>query len=173
MQAGLFIIGLISGSTRSVADWVKAMALTLFEMAAEGKRKFALIHFASKDKVKVDQFEPGKYTNRDVMAAMEHFFGGGTNFEAPLDEALKLIEQDYDKADVTIITDGEYKLNENYVQRLHQAKERHQVSITGIMLDKDADNKYDTLDAFCDQVYHSRDMTEDAIASRVIAEKTA
>lgn len=42
------------------------------------------------------------------MAAAETFLGGGTNFQMPLDEALRLMEENgFENADVVFITDGE------------------------------------------------------------------
>lgn len=82
-----------SGSTRSVAAWAKAFALAMLDIASKDKRKFALIHFASSDDVKVDLFELGYYRSENMIAAAKHFFGGGTDFEAPLREALNLLER--------------------------------------------------------------------------------
>lgn len=65
-------------STREIASWVKALALALMDIALHGNKKFALVHFASSRNVKTDVFESGKYTTDDVLAAAEHFFGGGT-----------------------------------------------------------------------------------------------
>lgn len=82
-----------SGSTRSVAAWAKAFALAMLDIASKDKRKFALIYFASSDDVKVDLFELGYYRSENMIAAAKHFFGGGTDFEAPLREALNLLER--------------------------------------------------------------------------------
>ena len=89
-----------SGSTRSVAGWAKALALALLDIASRDGRKFAMVHFASADRIRTDLFEPGHYTPEDVMKAAEQFFGGGTNFEAPLKEALRLMENGYENADI-------------------------------------------------------------------------
>ena len=79
-----------SGSTRSVAGWAKALALALLDIAS--KRWAEICHGAfrvGRPDQRPTSFEPGHYTPEDVMKAAEQFFGGGTNFEAPLKEALQ------------------------------------------------------------------------------------
>lgn len=74
-----------SDSTREdPSAWGKAVALTLLELAGEGGRSFALIHFSGPDSFKTDIFRPGAYTVADKLAAAEMFLGGGTSFETPM-----------------------------------------------------------------------------------------
>lgn len=76
-----------SSTAGDAAAWGKAVAMTLLEIAADGGRKFALIHFSGRDSFKVDLFLPGEYTAADKLAAAETFLGGGTNFVTPLRES--------------------------------------------------------------------------------------
>lgn len=161
-----------SGSTRHVAGWAKALALALLDITARDKRRFALVHFASADNIKTDIFEPGQYTPEDVMKAAEQFFGGGTNFEAPLKEALRLMENGYENADITIITDGECRLPEDFTEDFCKKIAVYKATVTGILLDKDKPCGK-TLEPFCDKVYHSKDLTEDEIAVQILNSKAA
>lgn len=161
-----------SGSTRRVAGWAKALALALLDITARDKRRFALIHFASSDNIKTDLFEPGQYTPEDVMKAAEQFFGGGTNFEAPLKEALRLMESGYENADITIITDGECCLPEKFAEDFRKRISAYKATVTGILLDKDGPCG-ETLEPFCDTIYHSKDLTEDEIAVQILNSKAA
>lgn len=161
-----------SGSTRRVAGWAKSLALALLDITARDKRRFALVHFASADNIKTDLFEPGKYTPEDIMKAAEQFFGGGTNFEAPLKEALRLMESGYENADITMITDGECRLSEDFTKDFRQKISAYKATVTGILLDKDG-LCGKTLEPFCDTIYHSRDLTEDEIAVRILNSKAA
>ena len=44
----------------------------------------------------------------DKMAAAEAFLGGGTNFETPMWESLRLMQEDgFENADIVFISDGE------------------------------------------------------------------
>ena len=86
----------------------KAVAFALQDVAAYDKRSFALIHFSSSQELRTDVFLPGKYTPDDLMDSAAHFFCGGTDFETPMREAVRLMEQDdFSKADVVFITAGE------------------------------------------------------------------
>ena len=159
-----------SGSTRTVQAWAKAFALAMLDIAAKDNRKFAMVHFANADHVKTDLFEPGCYTTDDVIRAAEQFFGGGTDFEAPLTEAMTLMEKGYENADITIITDGECRISEEFAEQFRNAMLKYKATVTGILLDKDrACGK--TLEPFCDKIYHSKDITEEEIAQQILKSK--
>ncbi len=161
-----------SSSTRSVAGWAKALALALLDITAKDQRKFALVHFASADRIKTDQFEPGQYGPEDVMKAAKQFFGGGTSFESPLKEALRLMENGYENADITIITDGVCSLPEDFTEEFRKKAAAYKSNVTGILLDKD-EPCGKSLEPFCDTIYHSKDLTEDEIAVEILNSKTS
>ena len=156
-----------SSSTREVQAWAKAFAFAMLEIAAKEKRKFALVHFASASNIKTDLFEPGKYTSADVMCAAEQFFGGGTDFEAPLTEARRLMESGYENADITIITDGECAISETFSEDFHNTMRKYKATVTGILLDKE-NPCGKSLEPFCDRIYHSKEITEDEIAVQIL-----
>lgn len=161
-----------SSSTRSVAGWAKAFALALLDIAAKDNRKFAMVHFSSEQQVKTDLFEPGHFRPEDVMKAAEQFFGGGTNFEAPLKEALWLMENGYENADITIITDGECRLPNTFTESFRDKMIANRATVTGILLDKGGPCG-ETLEPFCDKIYHSKELTEDEIAVQILNSKIA
>lgn len=156
-----------SSSTRSVQAWAKAFALAMLDIAAKDNRKFAMVHFANADHVKTDLFEPGRYTGEDILRAADQFFGGGTDFEAPLTVAMNLMEKGYENADISIITDGECRISDSFAERFRNAMLKHQATVTGILLDKDSPCGK-SLEPFCDKIYHSRDITEEEIAQRIL-----
>jgi len=159
-----------SGSTRSVQAWAKAFALAMLDIAAKDNRKFAMVHFANADHVKTDLFEPGRYTSDDVLRAAEQFFGGGTDFETPLTEAMTLMEKGYENADITIITDGECRISDSFAEQFRNAMLKYKATVTGILLDKDRPCGK-TLEPFCDKIYHSKDITEEEIAQQILRNK--
>lgn len=161
-----------SWSTREVQAWAKAFALALLDIAAKDKRKFAMVHFASEDDVKTDLFEPGHYTSNDVIRAAEQFFGGGTDFEAPLTEAINLMEKGYENADITIITDGECRISDEFAEKFRNTMAKYKATVTGILLDKDRPCG-ETLEPFCDKIYHSKEITEDEIARQILRQKAS
>ncbi len=93
------------GSTKgNLATWGTAVALTLLEIAADGGRKLALIHFSGKDSFKPDLFLPNEYTMQDKLNTAETFLDGGTDFETPLTEAIRLMTYEgFENADVVFI----------------------------------------------------------------------
>ena len=55
------------------------------------------------------------------MAAATHFSNGGTNFKAPMREAVRLMEQKgFQKADIVFITDGPM-VGDTLVDRRHSS----------------------------------------------------
>ncbi len=61
----------------------------------------------------------------DKIRAAETFLDGGTDFHTPLNEALRLIQEDgFENADIVFITDGECDLSENYIEELRTAQSR-------------------------------------------------
>ena len=161
-----------SGSTYEVQAWAKAFALAMLDIAAKDRRKFAMVHFASAENVKTDLFEPGHYTSDDVIRAAEQFFGGGTDFEAPLTEAMCLMGKGYENADITIITDGECRISDEFAERFRRTMREYKASVTGILLDKDRPCGK-SLEPFCDKLYHSKEIAEDEIAQQILRQKAS
>ena len=159
-----------SGSTRGdPAAWGKAVALALLDIAAGNGRKFALIHFAAYDSCRVDLFLPGQYTIEDRMNAAEFFLGGGTNFERPIQEAVRLMENEsFEHADIVFITDGECELSEECLCELRQQQLAHSFKIMGVLLNmKEAVREF-SLEAFCQKIYRTTDLLSENTASQII-----
>lgn len=159
-----------SSSTRLMTGWAKAIALALLDVAARGRRKFALVHFSTT--TKTDLFEPGHYQTEDILRAAEHFFSGGTDFERPLKEVMRLLENGFENADITIITDGESELTDAFTKEFRETLRRQRAAMTGILLDKDnACGK--SLEPFCDRIFRTKELTEDDIAVQLLDRKVS
>ena len=159
-----------SNSTRGIVPWIKAFALALMDIALHSGKKFALIHFANSDNVKVDLFENGKYITDDILSAASHFFGGGTDFEAPLNKAMELIGEGFENADAAIITDGQCNVADEFSEKFREEKLKNRVTVTGILLDK-LSSCGDSLVPFCDKIYRTSKLSEDEIALDMIGRK--
>ena len=158
-----------SGSTRGdAAAWGKAVALTLLDIAAENRRKFALIHFAGSSECKVDVFLPGQYSMQDKMNAAETFLGGGTNFKQPLDEAIQLMDTGFENADIVFLTDGLCELPEDYLDKLHKEQAARKFTVTGILLDTGSPGMEFSLTPFCQKIYRTSELAGDEIVRRMI-----
>lgn len=158
-----------SGSTEGeAAAWGKAVAMTLLEIAAESRRSFALIHFAGSSSCQVDIFRPGEYTLKDKLTASETFLGG-TNFERPIREALRLMDTEgFEKTDVVFITDGECELPDACQQELQAAQAAYHFTVTGILLDEGNAGMDFSLKPFCQEIYRTSELTDNAVVESVI-----
>lgn len=161
-----------SGSTRGdAAAWGKAVALTLLDIAAENRRKFALIHFADSSSCKVDVFLPGQYSVQDKMNAAETFLGGGTDFERPLDEAIQLMDTGFENADIVFLTDGLCELPEDYLETLRKEQAARKFNVTGILLDAGTPGMDFSLTPFCQKIYRTSELTGDEIVRGLVFQR--
>ena len=158
-----------SGSTRGdPAAWGKAVALALLDIAAGNGRKFALIHFASFDSCRVDLFLPGQYTIEYKMNAAEFFLGGGTNFERPMQEAIRLMElEGFENADIVFITDGECALSEEYLLQLQQEQAARKFKVTGVLLDAHETITGFSLEPFCQSIFCTSELVYEHIIHKI------
>ena len=167
----LFLLGGLEllPAEAEAAAWGKAVAMTLLEIAAESRRSFALIHFAGSSSCQVDIFRPGEYTLEDKLTASETFLGGGTNFERPIREALRLMDTEgFEKADVVFITDGECELPDACQQELQSAQVAYHFTVTGILLDEGQSGMDFSLKPFCQKIYRTSELTDNAVVQSVI-----
>ena len=162
-----------SGSTRGdPAAWGKAVALALLDIAASNGRKFALIHFAAYDSCRVDLFLPGQYTVEDKMNTAEFFLGGGTNFERPLQEAIRLMEtQNFENADIIFLTDGQCTLSEAFTSQLKAHQNAHHFTVTGILLDTNSPGMEFSLEPFCQNIYRTSELVGDEIIHTIVSHR--
>ena len=161
-----------SGSTRGdAAAWGKAVALTLLDIAAENRRKFALIHFAGSSECKVDVFLPGQYSMQDKMNAAETFLDGGTNFKRPLDEAIQLMDTGFENADIVFLTDGLCELPKDYLAKLHKEQSARKFTVTGILLDAGNPGMAFSLTPFCQKIYRTSELAGDEIVRGLVAQR--
>lgn len=154
------------------AAWGKAVALTLLEIAASGGRNFALVHFSGRDSFKTDVFRPGAYTAADKIAAAETFLSGGTDFEPPMREALRLMEQEgFENADVVFITDCQCALPDAFREELAGAQAGRRFTVTGILLDQGSPGMDFSLRAFCQNIYRASELVGDEIVRELVDQR--
>ena len=162
-----------SGSTcGDAAVWGKAVALALLDMAEHDGRSFALIHFSGPGQIRTDIFEPGTHKTADKISAAETFLGGGTDFQSPLWEAVRLMQDEgFENADVVFLTDGCCVLSGSVENELKQIQEQLHFSITGILLDSDYPGMDFSLTPFCQSIYRTSELLKDEIIEAVIGER--
>lgn len=163
-----------SASADSQAPWCKAVALALMDIAVRDKRRFAVIHFAGAGHFQTDLFLPGQYTREDVLRCAETFLDGNTDYETPLREALRLMEQEgFENADMVFVTDGACRLPDVFAEELRQEQAARGFQITGILLDEECSGFDFSLHGFCGEVYRTSQLTRDQIAQQLVGNRIA
>lgn len=146
--------------------WAKAVCVGLLAIAQREKRPFAVIRFGSDYECQVHSF--GKSPKMgEVLQALGSFFGGGTSFQRPLDESMKLIEADRSeadnplkRADTIFITDGRCRVDHSFAKAYLQRKQATSASLYTIYIA----TRGRSLDALSDGVAYLSDPTRDAEA---------
>ncbi len=126
-----------SGSMKGPKEvWSKAVTLALFQIAARERRAFACVHFGSANELETFEFpDPRKAGPAEVAEMASFFFGGGTDFEAPLYEAVKIIGKSrFNKADVVFVTDGQCAVGEDFLKAFHKVKAEKQFSVISVLM---------------------------------------
>ncbi len=116
-----------SGSMASEdrSEWAAGVALAFLSIAQEQGRAFELIHFG-RTVLRKDSFPAKTRVKTDeVIGAVEWFAGdGGTDFEAPLEEAVSTITGNsvYEDADIIMVTDGHSRVSDRFIDVFTTAK---------------------------------------------------
>ena len=162
-----------SGSTAGeCAAWGKAVALALLDIAESEGRKFALVHFSGPGRFQTDRFLPKQAAVEDRLRAAETFLDGGTDFRTPMNEALRLMQEEgFDNADIVFITDGECVLSQEYISKLQKEQVKQHFTITGILLDQESKGMDFSLKSFCQNIYRTSEMTGDAVVAKIIDDR--
>ena len=163
-----------SSSAESQAPWCKAVALALLDIAMRDQRRFAVVHFAGVGDVQTDLFLPGQYDREDVLRCAETFLNGNTDYETPLREALRLMEQEgFENADMVFVTDGECVLPDSFLEKLKAEQSARGFQITGILLDQEDAGFEFSLREFCTNVYRTSQLSRDQIAEQLVVSRVA
>jgi hypothetical protein len=113
-------------------------ALALLDQAQAGKRDFAGILFSSARQSSKFRFPAGQAPGIGVVLDLaEFFYGGGTDFETPLDQATELLEAEFGedgktRGDIVLITDGACDVSEGWTRAWNDRKHRLGLRLFGI-----------------------------------------
>lgn len=127
-----------SGSMQGEREaWSKAMALAMLDVAKRQKRTFVGINFSGPNQIGVHRFDKGQVSTPGLLAFAEEFFGGGTNFEKPLDRATNILEEEFndagkEKGDMVFITDDVCRVSPQWMDAYLKRKERLGFRVFGI-----------------------------------------
>ncbi|MFJ3365794.1 VWA domain-containing protein [Streptomyces anthocyanicus] len=147
--------------------WAKACALALLDQARQAKRDFVGILFSSREQVSVHSFPASRPAPiGQVIDFAEDFFGGGTDFEAPLSTAVDVLQAEFNeegrpRGDIVFITDGECDVSEEWMHRWHAARHQLGYRTFGIAVGQSsATAPGSVLDSLCDNLRNLQDLTD-------------
>lgn len=147
-----------------------SVAMLLYEICKVNKTNFALIHFSAKTKTDIFPKE-NRIESQKVLECAETFLSGGTNFDKPIAEAIRLVKSGiFSRPDIVFITDGECVANKESINLLTDTKTETGMKLTGILLDKSKHFEF-SLAQFVDRIYRVSELAEDKIVEKLIADR--
>jgi len=101
----------------------KALLLAIANILKHEDRSLHVLLFGATGQIREFSMD-GKNDAAGLLQFLRQGFGGGTDFETPLQRAMEIIseQKNYQKADVLIITDGDCMLSEHFIQTLTSQK---------------------------------------------------
>ena len=124
--------------------WAKAAALALAHMALEHGRSVEIVLFGdAADPLRVVPLHPeddGPTRLAKVLDVASYFLGGGTDFQKPLSHVVEAIGVEEEKAgiDLLFVTDGLCPLPSEFVRQFLDAKRRHDIRVTTVVIGGEA-----------------------------------
>jgi uncharacterized protein with von Willebrand factor type A (vWA) domain len=124
--------------------WAKASALALAHMALQHGRSVEIVLFGdAADPLRVVSLDPrdkGPKRLEKVLDVASYFLGGGTDFQKPLSHVLDTILAGREASghDVLFVSDGLCPLPDAFVRRFLEAKERHDIRLTTVVIGGEA-----------------------------------
>ncbi len=169
------LIVCLDGSSSMAGEkevWAKAVTLTMYQIALKQRRKMRVISFSSRGApLSIFDLSQGvghEDRTRAMMDLAEHFPGGGTDFEQPLQAALECTQESaFKRGDIILITDGECQVKDEWAKWFTQTKKTRGVFLFAILIDVDT-NSEDQLTTLSDKVARVSDLTSDE-AKRLFA----
>lgn len=102
----------------------KALLLAIANILKQEDRSLHVLLFGSAGEIREFSMV-GQNNSVGLLKFLQQGFGGGTDFETPLQHALEIIasQKDYKKADVLMISDGDCSLSPAFTKNLKTQKE--------------------------------------------------
>jgi uncharacterized protein with von Willebrand factor type A (vWA) domain len=153
----------VAGTGLSGEVWGKACALAMLDQARAAKRDFAGILFSSAGEIKVFRFPAAESVRiAEVLDFAEFFWGGGTDFQAPLSEAMNILEAEFNaggrmRGDIALVTDGICGVSEDWMRGWNERKAALGFRLFGIQVGRWPG---DVLEALADNVREVTDLAD-------------
>lgn len=148
--------GSMAGGSHSLAV---ALEWALLEIARRDNRDFICVPFSGQGQYQVWRApKPGKPDMPGLLAHLGHFYNGGTEPYQPLKAALSEIEQNKLKADVLLLTDGDFaQPPADFLRRLAEVRAERPVKVVAVAIG----SINGQVEQFCDKVIFVGDLLAD------------
>lgn len=124
-----------SGSMQELDVEGKGFVLALMAIAKKEKRDFVFIPFSGNVSYSdVQVFKKGRYSVREMLDVAASYIGGGTNFEAPLREAMVHLEHSAKDGDIVFITDGMCHISNEFIAEFNALKDKKQFEMLSLLV---------------------------------------
>jgi len=112
----------------------KALLLAIARILSEENRSLHVLLFGAANEVRAFSMGAGNHA-AGLLQFLRQGFGGGTDFETPLRKALQVVasENDYRKADILMISDGDCSLSPEFLSTLKLEKEKLDCAIYSVL----------------------------------------
>lgn len=112
----------------------KALLLAIATILKKEDRSLHVLLFGGAGELREFAME-AENKSADLLKFLNQGFGGGTDFQTPLERALTIIREqaDYLKADVLMISDGDCSLSAEFTTRLKDEARRLECSIYSVL----------------------------------------
>lgn len=141
--------------------WMKAVALGIYQAADYRSRDFIYIHYGGpRDPLYVVRLRTGQARYQDLVRIAEYSLGGGTDFEKPLAEARKYIEQGL-PADIVFMTDGHCAVRGDFLADFNIARKKVPFHVFSVLMTKGGSTSAATLRQFSDEVLDVAKLTSE------------
>lgn len=156
------------GTQATREAWAKALALALLDQArnARPRRDFAAILFSSAGQQAAFRFPACEAVDvAGVIEMAECFYGGGTDWQAPLSAAAEMLDAERGAAgrqrgDVVLVTDGKCAVSETWMREWREVKARCDFRVFDVGIGDEADTGPESaLAALCDNLRDLDDVT--------------
>jgi uncharacterized protein with von Willebrand factor type A (vWA) domain len=144
-----------SGSMKGVPEEVaKALTLAMVKTALKEDRECYLITFSSTNQTIEYELTKGDGALNNLMDFLLKSFGGGTDFETPLNRSLEILKRDnFSKSDILFVTDGYAGITSEMSEKLKSAKKENNFKITTVIVGSEV-NK----DKFSDKIVNFKNI---------------
>ena len=128
--------------------WAKALTVALVREARRQGRKFGVVCFGSGESECRAKYHPKPMEFMDFISG---FYGGGTDFQTPLTQAMKMLRDNERDADIVFITDGECSVRQQFLSQFKRRTSEVGARVLSILIGGGA--RSSTVQAFSDAVF--------------------